>query len=52
MKKKTLGAAALALAIGVVAMPALSTAAPDTAELTAPKLTGKAEVPGPGSPKG
>lgn len=51
MSRRTLTAAVLAVAVTAVAIPGLSTAAPDTVKLTT-KLTGKAEVPGPGSKNG
>jgi CHRD domain len=49
--KSKLMLALAALAIAVLAMPAISAAGRNTTELDA-KLTGKTEVPGPGSKKG
>ena len=50
MKSKLMLALA-ALAVAVLALPAISAAGRNTTELHA-KLTGKDEVPGPGSKKG
>jgi hypothetical protein len=49
--KSKLTLAALALALALLALPAISMAGRNTTEVDA-KLTGKAEVPGPGSKKG
>ncbi len=51
IKRKIAGATLALTATAAVAIPALSTAAPDTAELEA-TLSGAEEVPGPGSKKG
>jgi hypothetical protein len=49
--KSKLTLAALALVVALLALPAISAAGRNTTEVDA-KLTGKAEVPGPGSNKG
>lgn len=51
MKKSKLVLALAALAVAVLAIPAISHAGRNTTEVDA-KLTGKQEVPGPGSKKG
>jgi hypothetical protein len=51
VRKSKLTLAALALVVGLLALPAISAAGRNTTEVDA-KLTGKQEVPGPGSKKG